>query len=116
MPNGHSHRRAAAWERALVGALTACALHAGKVDIMAILPYIWAMKTTIDLPDEVLHRAKVVAAQRRTTLKQLFVTGLELAMTVDADASARTAALARLRQGLPLGGQPLTREQAHERR
>lgn len=74
------------------------------------------MKTTIDLPDDVLHRAKIVAAQRRTTLKELFLAGLELVMKLDTDAPARQAALARLRQGLPLGGQPLTREQAHERR
>ncbi len=29
------------------------------------------MKTTLDLPDDLLHRAKVVAAQRKTTLKEL---------------------------------------------
>lgn len=74
------------------------------------------MKTTIDLPDEVLHRAKIVAAQRRTTLKELFLSGLELAMKNDAEAPDREAALDRLRRGLHLGGRPLTREQAHERR
>jgi hypothetical protein len=35
------------------------------------------MKTTIDLPETLLHRAKVTAAQRRTTLKDLVVEGLE---------------------------------------
>jgi hypothetical protein len=74
------------------------------------------VKTTIDLPDEVLHRAKVVAAQRRTTLKALFLSGLELVMKADSQTPVREAALSRLRQGLHLGGQPLTREQAHERR
>jgi len=73
------------------------------------------MKTTIDLPDEILHRAKVVAAQRRTTLKELFVSGLELVMSSDPDTSARQAALTRLHQGLNLGGQPLTRDETHER-
>ena len=34
------------------------------------------MQTAIDLPDEMLHRAKVVAAQRRTTLKELIIQGL----------------------------------------
>ncbi|NJK91587.1 MAG: hypothetical protein HC904_07040 [Blastochloris sp.] len=34
------------------------------------------MKTTIDLPDEILHRAKVAAAQRRTTLRELVLQGL----------------------------------------
>ena len=73
------------------------------------------MKTTIDLPDEVLHRAKVVAAQRRTSLKELFLSGLELAMKSETEAPARQSALARLRQGLNLGGQPLNRDQVHER-
>ncbi len=73
------------------------------------------MKTTIDLPDEVLHRAKIVAAQRRTTLKELFLNGLEMVMKSDADTPVREAAMARLRQGLNLRGQPLTRDQAHER-
>lgn len=39
------------------------------------------MKTTIDLPDELLQRAKIVAAQRRTTLKELVVQGLEYTTT-----------------------------------
>ena len=73
------------------------------------------MKTTIDLPDEMLHRAKIVAAQRRTTLKELFLSGLELAMKSDTEKSGQQAALSRLRQGLNLGGQPLTRDQIHER-
>jgi hypothetical protein len=37
------------------------------------------MKTTIDLPEALLYRAKVVAAERRTTLKELVVLGLEYA-------------------------------------
>lgn len=39
------------------------------------------MKTTIELPDALFHRAKVVAAQRNTTLKQLMVDALEKEMT-----------------------------------
>jgi hypothetical protein len=35
------------------------------------------MKTTIDLPDSLLYQAKVAAARRRTTLKDLVVEGLE---------------------------------------
>ena len=35
------------------------------------------MKTTIDLPDDILHRAKIVAVQRKTTLKELDIQGLE---------------------------------------
>ena len=34
------------------------------------------MKTTIDIPDAVLHRAKIVSAQRKTTLKALVMKGL----------------------------------------
>jgi hypothetical protein len=74
------------------------------------------MTTTIDLPDEVLHRAKIVAAQRGTTLKSLFLSGLELVMNSDAAEPGRQAALARLQQGLSLGGHPLSREQAYDRR
>ena len=35
------------------------------------------MKTTIDLPDALLHEAKVLAARRRTSLKALVEKGLE---------------------------------------
>lgn len=73
------------------------------------------MKTTVDLPDDLLHRAKVVAAQRRITLKDLFMTGLDLAFKSDTEASAQQAARTRLKQGLHLGGQPLARNQIHER-
>ena len=74
------------------------------------------MKTTIDLPDDLLHRAKIVAAQRKTTLKDLVETGLDWVLRSDANAADREAAIGRLQKGLRLGGQPMTREQAHERR
>ena len=35
------------------------------------------MKTTVEIPDSLFHRAKVASAQRRTTLKQLVIDGLE---------------------------------------
>lgn len=35
------------------------------------------MKTTIDLPEDVLHRTKIVAAQQKTTLKELVLLGLQ---------------------------------------
>lgn len=38
------------------------------------------MKTTIDFPDELLYRAKVVAAQRKITLKELVLRGLDYAI------------------------------------
>ena len=73
------------------------------------------MKTTIDLPDDLLHRAKVAAAQRKTTLRELVQAGLDWVLRSEADTADSSAALARLQKGLRLGGQPLTRDQAHER-
>jgi hypothetical protein len=35
------------------------------------------MKTTIEIPDDVAHQAKIVAAERRTTLRGLVLQGLE---------------------------------------
>lgn len=73
------------------------------------------MKTTIDLPDDILHRAKVVAAQRKTTLKELVQTGLDWVLRNEEALPEREEALAHLRKGLHLGGKPLTRDQTHER-
>ncbi len=83
---------------------------------MAILPYLFPMKTTIDLPDDLLHRAKIAAAQRKTTLKELVQTGLDWVLRSGADDPDHAAALARLQKGLHLGGKPLTRDQTHARR
>ena len=73
------------------------------------------MKTTIDLPDDLLHRAKVAAALRKTTLKELVQAGLDWVLRSETETPDRSAALARLQKGLRLGGQPLTRDEAHER-
>lgn len=80
------------------------------------------MKTTIDLPDDLLHRAKVVAAQRKTTLKELMVQGLEYATRrplQDADterqerAARLIAALSCGRNTEPIGR--LNREEIYDR-
>lgn len=71
------------------------------------------MKTTIDLPDAILERTKIAAARRRTTIKNLVIEGLETVLREDAPASPPSDALARLRHGYHLGGQPLTRDEAH---
>jgi hypothetical protein len=42
------------------------------------------MKTSIDLPEELLHRAKILAAQRKTTLKELVQTDLDWVMRTEA--------------------------------
>lgn len=57
------------------------------------------MKTTIDLPEEILHRAKIVAAQRKTTLKEMVLRGLQSEMNVqitpELDTEAFVAAFSR---------------------
>jgi len=60
------------------------------------------MKTTIDLPDELLHRAKITAAKRKTTVKALVVKGLEYATRNDVSdaASERKERAARLIEAL----------------
>lgn len=73
------------------------------------------MKTTIDLPDEILERTKIAAAQRRTTIKNLVIEGLESVLRQHETPAAPTKALARLRKGYHLGGTPLTRDKAHAR-
>ncbi len=80
------------------------------------------MKTTIDLPDEILHRAKIVAAQRKTTLKDLVISGLTHALeTPPADpeiqrrerAGRLIAALSKGRNTQPVGR--LNRDELHDR-
>jgi hypothetical protein len=79
-----------------------------------IKPYLWpCMKTTIDLPDSLLERTKIAAARRRTSIKSLLIEGLEAVLREDVPAPPPPDALARLRLGYHLGGQPLTRDQAH---
>jgi hypothetical protein len=73
------------------------------------------VKTTIDLPEDLLRRAKVAAAQRRTTLKELVQAGLHWVLRSTVEVPDRQAAIDRVHKGLRLGGQPLTRDQAHER-
>lgn len=74
------------------------------------------MKTTIDLPEELLQQARMVAARRGTTLRQLVQAGLAWVLKSDPEPAGREAALSRLRTGMRLGGRPLGRERAHERR
>ena len=80
------------------------------------------MKTTIDLPEAILHRAKVVAAQRKTTLKDLVIQGLEHATrhpAPDAEkerkerAARLIAALSKGRNTEPIGR--LNRDEIYDR-
>ena len=80
------------------------------------------MKTTIDIPEEILHRAKIVAAQRKTTLRDLFISGLSHTLATppkDEDARRREratrliAALSKGRNTEPIG--LLNRDEFHDR-
>ena len=75
------------------------------------------MKTTVELPDSLAQRVKITAARRGTTFKKLVIEGLEHVIApLETTATARPNALARLRHGFHLGGKPLAREAAHERK
>lgn len=56
------------------------------------------MKTTIELPDEIFHKAKLLAAARRTTLKEIMVQALQMftTSTTGEDDRKRKATLKRL--------------------
>jgi len=73
------------------------------------------MKTTIDLPNDILERSKIEAVKRRTTLKKLVIEGLESILSEKSVTSTPVDALVRLKQGYHLGGTPLSREKVHER-
>ena len=73
------------------------------------------MKTTIELPDAILERTKVAAARRRTSMKNLVIQGLEMVLQNEVAPAPPAEALARLRGGYHLGGQPMTREEIHAR-
>jgi hypothetical protein len=74
------------------------------------------MKTTIDLPEEILHRAKVAAAQKKTTLKDLILLGLQTVLSPGADdrqACQLADALAKGHNTQPVGR--LNREEIYDR-
>lgn len=73
------------------------------------------MKTTIDLPDAIFERTKIVAARRRTTLKNLVIKGLETVLREEEATPSPADALARLQRGYHLGNKPLTRDKTHAR-
>jgi len=73
------------------------------------------MKTTINIPDDLAQRAKILAAKRRTTLRRLVIEGLESTVSQSDAMRSSDEALERLRQGYHLGGKPLKREESHVR-
>jgi len=76
------------------------------------------MKTTIDLPDELLVAAKMYAAEHRTTLRALVSRGLrrELESDPGADTKRELVQIAWVvaKGGLPPGIDPSDRERMHE--
>ena len=73
------------------------------------------MKTTIDLPEAILKRTKIAAAQRHTTLKNLVIQGLETVLNEEDLTHEPADALTRLRRGYHLGNKPLNRNETHSR-
>ena len=67
------------------------------------------MRTTIDLPDALYRRAKLVALERRTTLKALVASGLEkeLGITSVDERKRLTQAPIRLAEDSPLYQSPM---------
>ncbi len=75
------------------------------------------MRTTIDLPDPLLERVKITATLKKTTIRSLVIKGLEGVLRAESrpNPAASRSALARLRAGYALGGEPLSRDESHAR-
>lgn len=72
---------------------------------------------TVTLDKETIRKAKVVAAERSTSVSRLLADEIErLVAAHDRYAEAKRAAIAELRRGYDLGGGPLPRrDEAHDR-
>ena len=76
------------------------------------------MKTTFELPDSIVKKAKVIAAERRTTLRALVVQGLEhVIMEKHVTAKDRAKKLFAAMDKVPgiTAGKRLTRTEANAR-
>ena len=79
------------------------------------------MKTTIDLPEDVLIKAKMLAAERRTTLRELVVEGLKRVTETppEAEQAKRKAAFKQLLKAMQASNTepmvPLKREEIYDR-
>jgi hypothetical protein len=71
------------------------------------------MKTTIELDDELYRQAKVLAAQRGISLKELVQTGLKMAMAAEGKQVQRKRVKFPL-IGSPDGGHTVTSEEVYE--
>ncbi|MCC6881346.1 MAG: hypothetical protein WBE58_12890 [Verrucomicrobiales bacterium] len=79
------------------------------------------MKTTIELPDETFQKTKVLAAEQRTTLKEIVPRALERCLEVSGGGAEKTrkANLKRLLAEMQATNtepmQPLSRKEALDR-
>ena len=85
------------------------------VDEYAFICIYYFMRTTIDLPNDLLERTKIEAVKRRTTIKQLVMEGLQAVLAQPGTPQPPSQALERLKSGYRLGGTPLSRGEVHER-
>jgi hypothetical protein len=71
---------------------------------------------TLKLDKELLREARILAAEEGTSISALLAAKLEEAVRKRKDYDqAKKHALAFLREGLDLGGRPLSRDEIHER-
>ena len=71
---------------------------------------------TLSLDTRLLREAKLLAAQRHTSVSGLLAEELEARISRESDYErCRRAALALMQEGMPLGGSPLSRDALHER-
>ena len=79
------------------------------------------MKTTIDLPDDLFQKAKMVAAERSTTLKDIMVQALQLWFRTPAEGEEkqRKARMKELLKAMQASNTepmvPLKREEIYDR-
>ena len=79
------------------------------------------MKTTIDLPDDVFLKAKILAAERSMTFKDVVIQGLTLLIQTPSESSEkkRKATLKRLLKNMQADNTepmtPLKREEIYDR-
>lgn len=73
---------------------------------------------TIRIDDEeLIRRAKVIAASRKSSLSAMVRAFLErLVRREDEYESARRRAVSQMRRGRRMGGRPLSRDEAHDER
>lgn len=72
---------------------------------------------TVSLSTQTIHKAKVLAAKRSTSISALIAEQVEaLVHAEDEYARAAASAIARIERGLHLGGGPMvSRDELHER-